>query len=163
MYEGKNLITVQEIIEAHDDHWTEIDDMEDKLTNIQDEITELKDEIDSGKREETLTFEDLEELKDQLDELEDQESDKQVEIKDYKKEIEWDNLETLYQAVRDKDSDTLLISEDHFNQYMEEVLNEIYDIPQEIQYYIDYDRWADDCRADYTSFIYGDTTYYARI
>ena len=80
-----------------------------------------------------------------------------------------DDLKTLREwnaegesATSDWEEGVELISDGDFKDYAKEYANEIYDIPESLIYYIDWESFADDLESDYTSIELSGKTYWVR-
>ena len=116
---------------------------------------------------------DLDELRDELEELknraENADADiEEGEIPDVLTKEEQDRLRELTELDDEIDFDNLIrngetiIPESDWLKYAEETMKDCYTIPKDIQNYIDYEKFADDLRADYSEFDWEGTTYLYR-
>ena len=133
-------------------------DLHDRLEELkakQDEIQNKKDEIENS---EALEIDDdtVADLELELEQLEsDFDKDEQEEL---------DELENMESEIPEwKDGETL-IPEDEFVDYCEELCKDIGDVPREIPWYIeiDWDKTAENIKADYSEIEYQGTTYLYR-
>ena len=69
---------------------------------------------------------------------------------------------SLGDDINDWDYGAQLISDNHFENYARDYFEEIYDVPENVLYYIDWESWSDDLKQDYTSIELSGETYWVR-
>jgi len=106
--------------------------------DIEDRIEELKDILNSN------VDDDKENLQDEIEELKELET-----LRDDVGSCEWDFGITF-------------IHEDYFDEYAEDFFNEIYTIPDNISSYIDYEKFSNDLKHDYSVVEFRGKTFYYR-
>lgn len=106
-------------------------------------------------------IEELNELEDALEcHIEDGGTEEDFPDIDYLNELrEWN---ALGDNIDDWDYNALLIHESYFEEYAKDYFFEIYDVPENVSYYIDWEMWADDLMQDYTELDLSGETYYVR-
>ena len=114
-----------------------------------------------------MPYLDARELMKELDELRDQKTDAEGEEDipglDEEEEERLTALLELEEALG-PDSDVTLIPDDEFEDYAEEMAYEVGFVEQNstISSYIDWERWAEDCKMDYTTITFDGDDYLYR-
>lgn len=132
----------------------ELSSLKETLENAHKELTDVKSREDSTEKEIYET-----ELEDAQSKFEDAEADFG---KDEAKELE--ELENLRDEISEWQDGATLIPESEFTDYCKELLEDIGDLPSNLPWYIaiDWDKTADNLRADYSEVEYQDETYLVR-
>ena len=136
-----------------------LDDLEFDLDQLEEAVTDAQDgynELDPDSDEQDI-FEDAEEL---LTDTEDT-------LKEFKESDEFEELEELRIMVNEIPEwqyGATLINEDYWEEYVEEMLKDIGDIPSDLPNYlvINWESTAENIKADYSEIEYDGETYYYR-
>lgn len=92
----------------------------------------------------------------------------QVEFEEFERTDDVDNtrykdlLELKEALGQSWDSDVDLINESYLKQYIKKELQGCVEIPESLEPYIDYDKYAEDCETDYSTVEFEDVTWYYR-
>ena len=147
-----NILDSRDLQKRLDDLEFDLDQLEEAVTDAQDGYNELDPDSD-----EQDIFEDAEEL---LTDTEDT-------LKEFKESDEFEELEELRIMVNEIPEwqyGATLINEDYWEEYVEEMLKDIGDIPSDLPNYlvIDWEATAENIKADYSEIEYDGETYYYR-
>ena len=136
-----------------------LDDLEFDLDQLEEAVTDAQDgynELDPDSDEQDI-FEDAEELL----------TDTEAALKEFKESDEFEELEELrimVNEIPDWQYGATLINEDYWEEYVEEMLKDIGDIPSDLPNYlvINWESTAENIKADYSEIEYDGETYYYR-
>jgi hypothetical protein len=123
----------------------DLEDLAKRLAEITDELDDHQARLDEGD-ETYLDDYDLQELRDERDRIQ---------------EVEDQFSQTLAEAAR---NDSTMVSEYYWQAYAESFADDVgmVDTDSSMYPYIDWERWAEDLKMDYTSIEYGGVTFYTR-
>ena len=141
-------------------------DLHDRLEELkakQDEIQNKKDEIEALRELMKTSEFDKDADNDDLDELIQELRDMEVYF-DKDEQEELDELENMESEIPEWRHGETLIPEDEWIDYVEELCKDIGDVPRESPWYIeiDWDKTAENIKADYSEIEYRGTTYLYR-
>ena len=134
-------------------------DLQERLEELEakrDAIAEAIERRDEAEADETASPEAFENAVEELEKLEaDFDEDEQKELAE---------LESLSEEIYEWNDGAAMIPESEFVDYCQQLLEDIGDLPKDLPGYIaiDWDRTADNLRADYSEVEYQGTTYLVR-
>ena len=148
----------------------ELQELQSNIESAREEIEEKKGEIESLRADEPVTTEERKEWEEKISGLEnelEELADKLASVEDSfgnEEQEELAELESLESEVSEWRHGAALIPEDEFVEYCQQLLEDIGDLPRGLPGYIaiDWDKTADNLRADYSEVEYQGTTYLVR-
>lgn len=150
-----------DIIDSRDlhDKLTELTDLKENLDELQDEIQSLECDIED----EDLSDDEVDDLRERLEEMTTECCDL-AEKYDQEADSDLNELTTMENEVSEWDDGATLIAEEYWVEYVEDMLKDCGDLPQDIPHYIaiDWEQTAENIKEDYSYVEYQGTTYFYR-
>ena len=165
---GDDLIYSRDLIARHEELTEEYDSLMEDVESAEDELNEFIKEYGTGDYDEDQEKE-FALLNEQLDNANDA-------LNDFNSSYDKDELETLTEVIRQAEdcSDWIhgegLIHENYFTQYIEDLVNDCYEFPEEFNskkwpwthMNMDWDAAAEEAKQDYTEVTVDGHTYYIK-